>query len=143
MTVKALTQFFHKPWDDGFAAFGNDERRLADLGGTNALSGLLQGRISNQPNLEGFLMEVGLWRNDGACYEELSLEREGDDFFVQHWRFWLTTGGQQDGQPCYYREAATFVRGNLHKLFPENAISTYEVIVPEDRLRFYLTKGGK
>jgi hypothetical protein len=140
---KVRSGFLERAWSDGFVALSNGELRLKDVGGTESLSRLLQGRIENLHDLEGFLMEAGLWRETDGCHEELALEREGDEFFVQHWK--LTTGDNSDqaGLRCYFREAKAFVRGNLNKLFPENNIDTFEVIVPEDRLRFYLTRRAR
>ena len=130
-------------WDDGFAAFSNAECRLGELGGWECLAGLLEHRIEGHAGLEGFLMEGGLWRRDTSTdvYEELALEREGERFFVQYWRLTLRGSDDPKARRCYTRPVETFARGNLHKVFPEKTIQAFEVIVPEDRLRFYLTRG--
>lgn len=144
MTAKEFTHLhLNSDWHDGFAAFSNAECRLRELGSPKHLAELLDGRIENHDGLEGFLMEGGLWRSDAKTqvYEELALEREGNRYFVQYWRLSLHKSTEQGSSRCYWRDAATFARGNLHKLFPEKTIAAFEVIVPADRLRFYITRG--
>lgn len=135
-------RFLEKAWDDGFVAFSNGERRVNTIGGRQAMADLLAQRIEGQDGLEGFLMEGGLWRaSTTSVYEELAMEREGDNFFVQHWRLSPEKMANKEEMPCFYRKAQTFVRGNLVNIFPEQTIPTFEVIVPEHRLRFYIIRG--
>lgn len=144
LTTSDITRrYFDKGWDDGFAAFSNAECRLQELGGWEHLPGLLDHRLEGHAGLEGFLMEGGLWRRDTASevFEELALEREGAQFFVQYWCLSFQKGDDRKGQRCYVRPMETFARGNLHQVFPEKTIPAFEVIVPEDRLRFYMTRG--
>lgn len=144
MTAAELVQrYLDRDWQDGFAAFSNAERRLGEIGGTAHFTKLLDGRIEQQDGIEGYLMEGGLWRHDpaGQIFEELCLEREGGKFFVQYWQLCLSERAEDGASPCYWRPAATFARGNLRSLFPEQIITTFEVIVPTDRLRFYITRG--
>ncbi|MCX7635113.1 MAG: hypothetical protein N2Z74_05135 [Syntrophales bacterium] len=137
MTSDAIAeQFLQQTWDDGFLAFSDSERRL-DKEGFLLLTAALKGRADAVGGPTGYLMEAGLWRNRGAIVEELSLEREGEVFFVQYWR--LTRHAPPEAANCYWREAATFVRGNLGHVFVGN-IKTLEVIVPDHRLRLYLTE---
>ncbi len=158
MTADKLEEYYliDRKWDDGFAAFANGEVRLHHLGGPADLAGLLSGsRLQERegldrekfPDLEGFLMEAGLWHRQngpdgGELLEELAVEREGEEFFVQHWRLVPGKTAGKGELSCWWRPAAAFVRGNLKRLFPEGEIATREVIVPRYRLRFYLTEGG-
>jgi|GEM_PF-1097316 hypothetical protein len=140
MTTGELeNRYLQTPWPDGFAAFSAGEQRL---GAAGDLRRLLAGRRDGTNGPEGYLMEAGLWRNRDCVFEELAIEREGDDFFVQFWR--LETGDTGDtgaaDHLCYYREADTFVRGNT-EIF-SGGMPTLEVVVPELRLRFYLTRGA-
>ena len=90
-------------------------------------------------------MEGGLWRRDTAMqtqtYEELALEREGDGFFVQHWCLSLGKNKPDEEQLCYVMETEALVRKNLLHVFPKETIPAFEVIVPKDRLRFYMLRG--
>ena len=155
MTVEAIKkEYLNRKWDDGFAAFSNGEVRL-DEDTMAALADLLAGRRLQEGDValrkkfagfEGFLMEAGLWRRsqekgEKKVLEELAFEREGEGFFVQYWRLEPEKAAGDGGLSCWWRPAATFVRGNLKKLFPEGKVATREVVVPEYRLRFYLTEG--
>jgi hypothetical protein len=124
-------------WSDGFIAFSATEQRLAEAG-IEKLSSWLDGRSDANGGPEGYLMEAGLWRTAAANFEELALEREGDRFVVQHWLLNTATDAA-DGMACYYRPAKTFTRGNAKPF--SGAVDSFEVVVPEHRLRFYLTKG--
>lgn len=156
LTAKELAEkYLNNDWDDGFVAFSNAEKRFNNFGGVAELKTLLSGRIQDQEKpqeeradglaeLEGYLMEAGLWRHkmNTAVYEELSFDREGDNFFVQYWHLSVDEKESTESWSCYFRTAKTFVRGNLKRVFSEKSITTFEVIVPEKRLRFYITKGG-
>ena len=122
-------------WQDGFAAFSNDEIRLRG-DKTRELAGWLTGRIETMSGIEGFLMEAGLWKNDKTVYEELAIEREGENFFVQHWR--LDTAPESGVVNCFFRKADTFLRGNI-EIFKDEQKSM-EVVIPQFRLRLYLTR---
>ena len=130
-------QYLNDPWDDGFLAFSQKEQRLSE-GGVAFLNSCLIGKADACGGPEGYLMEAGLWRTRGDQQEELSLERQGDDFFIQYWR--LTKDADDASADCYWRTAQTFVRGNLTGLFP-GRLASIEVVVPSHRLRLYLTKG--
>ncbi len=142
-------KYLERNWDDGFVAFSNAEKRFKNFAGAKELARLLPGRIQDceipagLAGLEGFLMEAGLWCHAAGCdsYEELAFEREGEAFFVQYWSLFCGEADAERARPCYYREAGTFIRGNLKQTFPE-PLKTFEVILPEERLRFYVTKGG-
>ncbi|HOF05360.1 MAG TPA: hypothetical protein PK175_09085 [Syntrophales bacterium] len=137
MTPEAVkAQFLEQEWDDGFLAFSNSERRLGG-DGLSLLGAFLNGRADRHGGPEGYLMEAGLWRSRGAVLEEISLEREGDNFFVQHWVLQKNVSPKESN--CYWRKAETFVRGNLGEVF-SGAVKTVEVIVPEHRLHLYLTR---
>ena len=122
-------------WDDGFIAFSSEEKRLKDF--DKDWDNWLKNKNSAE---NGYLMEAGLWRKDDSTVEELAIEREGENFFVQHWRL-DTSDSDNAGMKCYFREARTFKRGNI-KIF-DGTVRSVEVIIPDFRLRLYLTKGGE
>ncbi len=125
-------RYLHEDWQDGFVAFSSEEIRLRGFDQDWNAWLCDDKKDANK----GYLMEAGLWRNNGALFEELSFERQGERFFVQYWR--LDTGSNnKSGMKCYYRDAGTFVRGNIKIFNPE--IPSFEVVVPDSRLRFYIT----
>ncbi len=130
-------KYLNNPWVAGFAAFSNYEKQLRE-DEIKTLSQYLVGRSDEQGGPEGYLMEAGLWRNNATVFEELALEREGDLFFVQYWKL-DTTDPEPDQTNCYLRPANTFPRGNID-IF-KGSLATFEVIVPTERLRFYITRG--
>ena len=124
-------------WSDGFIAFSTTEQRLAEAG-VEKLSRWLDGRSDTDGGPEGYLMEAGLWRSTETTFEELAIEREGEKFVVQRWQL-NTAGGAANGMECYYRPAKTFARTNVKPF--SGAVDSFEVVVPEHRLRLYITKG--
>ncbi len=124
-------------WSDGFLAFSTTEQRLTE-GGLDLLSRCLEGRSDAHGGPEGYLMEAGLWRTVVSGLEELAIERDGDNFSVHYWCLY-TSPDESDAMECFYRQAKTFVRRNVRPF--SGALESVEVVVPEHRLRFYLTKG--
>lgn len=122
-------------WDDGFIAFSSEEKRLKDFDKD------WDTWLKNKKNgKNGYLMEAGLWRKDDSTVEELAIEREGENFLVQHWRLDTSNSDNDNaGMKCYFREAKTFTRGNI-KIF-KGLLPSLEIVVPETRLRFYITRG--
>lgn len=138
--AKLRKGYLNSEWRDGYVAFSTVEKRLAEFG-LDKIKMLLAGRADTQGGPEGFLMEAGLWRfSANGIYEELSLEREGDQFVVRYWKVRQKKEGEKAN--CFFRPANTFVRGNLTNLFKDK-IPSLEVIAHEHRLRVYLTIGGK
>ena len=132
---------FESPWRDGYATFSRGEVRLAMLGSHTAAH-LWEERVNNLPDCEGFLMEMDLWRDDGkGTYEEISIEREDDGFFCQYWRLEMSGNKQAN---CYFRRAKTEPRrplGGRPSLFGEGELLSWECVVPEHRLHFFITTG--
>jgi hypothetical protein len=137
-------------WDDGFLAFSRGERRLFDFlaeNGSQPLARLQGQRVDGLTGVEGYLMELDLWRRDQetGCVEEIVAEREDRGFFVQTWR--LETRPPEGCAPnCYFRPLASFSRkpiGDCPRIFPETALRAVEVIVADRRLHFFLTTAGR
>lgn len=142
-------------WSGGFLAFsagvsldgsGNaqpGEAVLDEKLKRRDIATLLGHKVENIPGVQGYLMELNLWRKpaDGIA-EEVCVEREDGGFFYQQWtlRGNKETVSSSQEMPCYFRKAETFPRGN--SIF-KKSLSSVEVIVPRDRLHFFLTTGGK
>lgn len=135
-------EYLSKAWQDGFLAFSNCEKRWTNFP-PDKIQGLFAARnsVSDADGCDGFVMEAGMWRNHNGIYEECAIERSGDAFSVQYWCLYDTDTEQpkEDAMRCYFREADTSVRKNL-KIFSEK-LKTFEVVVPNYRLHFYLVKG--
>lgn len=143
VTSKIPVGFFLEGWDDGYVAFSNKEFRLEEI--KKKLDGKSLSAIENInvkgviEGAEGFLMEIGLWRkSDDGSYAEISIEREDVGFLVQEWK--LSKVKSDRSMLCYYREVETKPRGN--SIFKDSSIKSIEVIVPENRLHFFLTVKG-
>lgn len=127
-------------WHDGYVAFSKGEKRFKDndIKGKN-FAEFIKDRVEDINGVDGYLMEVDLWRkNSDESYEEISIEREDRGFLVQQWK--LSESKFDGSKPCYYRDANTQPRANL-KLFKENELKSIEVIEPEYRLHFFITCG--
>lgn len=131
-------EFLQKSWQDGVVTFSVDELRLKNIG-TEKLQEYLGGRSDQNGGPEGYLMELNCWRKADQNYEELALERQGETFSAQYLKL-LTNASDETGMLCYYRTAQTVVRNNIEAL--DHELTSIEVVVPEYRLRFYLTRGA-
>jgi hypothetical protein len=127
-------------WNDGFLVFSNEEFRVANFKDKNAYD-LLKGRIEGIRNVEGYLNEINLWKNDGRQFEELVIEREDDGFYCQQW---VLNTEAKDGKDtnCYCRRGISPVLGNKTGFFDNKSLATYEVITIANRLHFFITIGG-
>lgn len=128
-----------RDWDDGYIAFSNGEKRLKELlsmFSISTISELLQLKFNPVDGIEGYVVEVDLWRSRNNVYEEISIEREDRGFLLQHWI--LSQKELENSKPCYLREVETLPRKN--SLFKR--LSSIEVIIPEFRLHFFITKEG-
>lgn len=148
--------FKTEDWQDGYYAFSHREVRKRDLDKlykSNPRNANLFNNVdllNERMLLDGtatYIMEIGLWRTDGnnksRIYEEVSLERDEDFFFLQEWQ--LFTGDEHDSESlrCYYRCADTVpddLKGK-EKLFNDNDLKSMEIIIPGKRLHFFLTTG--
>ena len=133
-------------WDDGYLAFSNREIRWKDRNGKTLID-LFEGRADGKiDDVEGFLMETGLWRGENnRMFEELCVEREDKGLFVQRWVL-LTSGFEPEKINCYYRDAHTMAGGGhseRHRIFGDKELNSIEVVVPEKRLHFFITAGGQ
>lgn len=134
-------------WYEGYVAFSKGEMRWSSF--VQNFSGewdkLLEGRHSLK-GVEGYIMEINLWRDEaGIIYEEFSLEREDNGFFSQ--RFQLHTDkdtvGERKAMECYYRyckNAFTITRSK--PLFKTGDLNFIEIVVPDFRLNIFLTTRG-
>jgi hypothetical protein len=139
IATEAMPAFDLSEWDDGYLAFSNAERRLSELKDL-PVSRLLGGKAQGIDGVEGYLMEVGLWRSRDEVFEELSVEREDRGYFAQRWR--LETR-PTDGKTanCHFRRATTQPRAK-GKLFSGSDLRSMEVVCPATRLHFFITCGG-
>jgi len=125
-------------WEDGYVAFSRGECRWCDIP-EDRRAGLWNERVSGIRGVEGYLMELNLWRSEAGVNEEICIERQDSDFYCQYWR--LDTK-QQEETNCYYRHAETIRRdlvGRRKAIFKSDLVQTIEVIAPENRLHFFIT----
>lgn len=125
-------------WSDGYLAFSNVEHRLDDTFRAIDIGSLLSGRYKNN----GYVMEVGLWREDDETSEEIYIEREDNGFHTQRWILYKQS--QHSGHDsCYYRLVDTLWKKHIKTFEKTQAPSAYEVVVSEKRLHFFLTRTVK
>lgn len=124
-------------WDDGYFAFSNCEKRLDEIRSKTSFHNLIAGNHSLQ-DIHGYLIEIDLWRNRNSIFEEISIERDDNCFLYQKWSLGLQAC-DDDGIKCYFRTMKTMFRENT-KLFKDHEIESIEVVVPEKRLHFFITK---
>lgn len=121
--------------EDGFMAFSNQQERIRLPFDPSHTAQLLQ---THDPGGKGYLMELDLWGAlEGGCFE-ISIEFEDSGFFVQQWRLDYTCAADRTAN-CYYRWANTFRRGNTD-IFSGDELRSIEVIYPERRLHFFITR---
>jgi len=144
VTPQALADLVSGDWRGGYVAFANGERRLDQLSGSNMDSELLSRRVQDLPgrlkepgNTGGYVTEIDLWRQDGDVLEEIAAEREEDTYTVQHWRLDTAPAGEIN---CRYREADTIAGSYRGRLY-SGCLTTVEVVWPEQRLNFFITRG--
>ena len=131
-------------WDDGYLAFSNKELRMREIsaGIESLLQGDELGKVTTIDGVEGYLMEVDLWRGADNGFEEISLERGDEGILCSRWK--LATHKPGEGikyYPCRWRQVATFPRAN--SIFHNHELQSIEVIVPENRFHFFITKGKR
>lgn len=143
VTRELPSDFSFSGWDDGYVAFSKGEKPLKDILANidikdKSFVDVINNKIDGIYGVEGFLMELDLWRNnnDGA-YEEISIERNDSGFLVQEWK--LETKSEKD-RNCYWRMVDTSPRDN--SIFKDLELKSIEVVYPENRLHFFLTVGG-
>ncbi|MBF0556819.1 MAG: hypothetical protein HQK96_20080 [Nitrospirae bacterium] len=125
-------------WDDGYLAFSKGEKRLKDVIGKDIAE--LKDRVNGISGVEGYLMEIDLWKVwDAGIFEEVSIERENDGFLFQKWT--LQTKNNGKGARCYWRFANT-KRRNDKVPFGENELKSVEVVVPDTRMHIFITYCG-
>lgn len=138
----ALADVIKGNWCDGFVAFANSEKRLAELQGASFDERFLAERVQGLDNAEGYVTEVNFWRSDGQYLVEVAAEREENSYCVQTWK--LDTAPVPGSGNCWHREAATRA-GSHHKdgrrIF-SGELKTVEVVWPEKRLNFFITRGA-
>lgn len=145
VTPAALADTVKGSWEDGFVAFANGEKRLGDISEIPLdavfFAQKINGRLDQK--IEGYVAELNLWRKEESLMLEISAEREENTFFVQSWK--LDTAPAPGTGNCWYREAATRT-GSHHKdgrrIFSDE-LKTIEVVWPEKRLNFFITRGDQ
>lgn len=135
-------------WNDGYVAFSRGEKRWADIPEEQRTS-LWNLKLSKDdammPGVEGYVMEINLWRHDGkGIFEEVSIERDDRLIFCQHWKL-DTAPDQTLEKRCFFRQAETIAVKPVGKppIFAEDELRSLECVVPEHRLHFFLTTGKK
>ncbi len=125
-----------KEWKDGYIAFSPKELRLKEL---NLPLQDLEGRVDGKiPDIEGYLMEVGIWREDGKTVEEIYTERNDRGFYLEQWKLMMDgASGGYEGYPCLWRKAN--VMAGKGRIFQRGELSAIEVIVPDYRLHIFLS----
>lgn len=140
MDKSAAAFVLGETWQDGYLAFSTGEIRLADLPQAK-LKDIADGRMFDiRDGLSGYLMEAGLWRREanGGRFVEVCLEREDDRYYVQRWEL---DPHSPDVGNCYWRGQENLLAQN--RLIFNQGLDAVEVIVPECRLHFFITTGGK
>ncbi len=128
-------------WDDGYLAFSKGEKRLENID-LAKLNDFQNQKVQGIGSVEGYLMEIDLWRSRNGIYEEIAIERDDTGFYCQKWE--LDTENKEFN--CYYRRVKTLVRkaiGNAKEIFKNDELQSIEVVYPEKRLHFFITAGGK
>jgi len=121
-----------REWDNGFLVFANREIQLSQVDfileqvikdRVNALIGALDG-------VEGYLIELNLWRHRHGHWQEIVAEREGTGFFVQ---LWTLSKASNEAANCSFRSVQTWLARSNKRL------RALEVVCPLDRLHFFLS----
>jgi len=122
-------------WKDGYAAFSNAEIALDKISAAQ-ISDAMEGRVQGIQGVEGYLVETDLWWHTNEYFEEISIEREDNGFYCQHWKLHQ----KPENANCYYRSVETLPRNNS-TVFKDTPLQSVEVIWPERRLHFFITIG--
>lgn len=111
-------------WHDGYLAFSSEEFSLEEIVQRGIdIDGLLKN--AKIEGIDGYLMELDLWRSDGDLYEELYMERTDMGWYI--FTVVLDTKAPRQEANCYWRRANT------------SALKSIEVVVPQWRLHFFIT----
>jgi len=127
-------------WDDGYLAFSKGERRLQDIKDDikDLIKGDKQGKVAGLERIEGYLMEINLWRTKDECPEEIVIERDDNGFYCQRWNLFKQAPPKKENlYDCLYRTADTFPRRN--SIFKDQPFESIEVIVPQNRFHFFIS----
>ena len=93
VTYELPSGFSFSGWDDGYIVFSKGEKLLkdilCDIKDKNPAE-IFEDKVKGINGVQGYLMEVDLWRHKDGVYEEISVEREDRGFLVQQWK--LDTG---------------------------------------------------
>ncbi len=123
----------------GYIAFSNCEKRLNEIPHKDtSIKDLFVDRCDAIQGVEGFLMEIGLWRDNDGVFEEISIEREDHGFLFQRWTL-AKSPDKVKGVECFFRNINTTVRSSRCSIFAEGELGTIEVICPGKRLHFFIT----
>lgn len=134
--------FDFKNWSDGCLAFSNTEKRLDEVSSTivDLIKGDEKGKVTGIEGINGYLMEIDLWRKVDDRHEEICIEREDNGYYYQSWKLMKQPPTQEHYYACYYRYVETLPRYN--SLFKNNPLKSAEVIIPQNRFHFFITVGG-
>jgi len=135
---KLLSTYDFSGWQDGFIAFSNTEKRLNDIKADikDLLKGDNQGKVRGVDGIEGYLMEINLWRSHDTGCEEIVVERDDDGFYCQRWKL-LKQEPQENYFECRYRPVNTFPCRN--SILKDQSLESIEVIVPQTKFHFFIT----
>jgi len=129
-------------WKNGYIAFANGEKRLDCFDQVEFDQHFFSDRIQDiapEFELEGYVTELNLWRNVGNTIEEIAIEREENNYFIQHFHLDMTAPDSN----CWYRDSDT-IAGSHHngarQIF-SGKLSSVEVVWPEKRLNIFITVG--
>lgn len=140
----SLPPILKQHWDDGYVAFSRGEIRWNNF--LKNFSGKWTDLLTQRhfmKGIEGYIMEIDLWRDEaGILYEELSLEREDGGFLFQLFKLHVdkATLGTDHAFECYYRYCRhAYTISRAKPIFNTGELSFVEVIVPDYRLNIFLT----
>jgi len=123
-------------WNDGYAAFSKGELRLKNIENSSVKTLLTE--KTKLEDLDGYLMELGLWKNDGTQFEELSIERVDGSFLYQYWALNTDKTLESKCELCYWQKVEV-ARRTYIKTFDGQTLNCMEVVIPHKRLHFYIT----
>lgn len=138
-----LKTLLSEEWRDGYMSFSLGEL-LYQGALRHATANWTHDPITTVQGVEGYLMELNLWRTTTqGLREEVTWEREEKGFWVE--RLTLDPDPAKGAHNCWYRNARTFPMPNspFARLRGGQPLAGVEVIVKEKRLNYFITTGEK
>lgn len=131
--LESLDFLQNKDWD-GYVAFSNVEIRYSDFL-KKGLS-IISGKINGVEGIEGYIMEIGLWKAYEDYCEEIYIERMETRFLFQKYKLYYI----KENPNCYWREVRTCKRENIKIWEPNDLSEAIEVVIPDLRMHIFITK---